>query len=68
MAVELVFLSMMLLLTNAGRAGDDATALVFVLLVLVVAAGESALGLAIFVMFYHKRGTISIGALNLLRG
>ena len=56
MAVELVFLSMILLLTHAGRARDDATALVFVLLVLVVAAGESALGLAIFVMFYVRGG------------
>jgi len=68
MSIELMFLSIMLLLVPSSKLTDDANGLVFILLILTVAAAESALGLAIFVMYHRKRGSISVGVLNLLRG
>lgn len=47
---------------------DSAFGLVFTLLILAVAAGESAIGLAIFVSYYRLRGSISVRSSNLLRG
>lgn len=47
---------------------DSALGLIFTLFVLTVAAGESAIGLAIFVSYYRVRGSISVKSSNLLRG
>lgn len=47
---------------------DSALGLIFTLFVLTVAAGESAVGLAIFVSYYRVRGSISVKSSNLLRG
>lgn len=41
---------------------------VFVFFVLTVAAAEAAIGLAILVVFYRKRGTIQVQALDDLKG
>ena len=46
---------------------DDILGQIFSLLILVVAAAESALGLAILVVFYKLRGVISIQELALLK-
>ena len=40
----------------------------FALLVLTIAAAESAIGLAILVVYYRVRGTISTSNVHLLRG
>lgn len=47
---------------------DSPVGLVFTLFILTVAAGESAIGLAIFVSYYRVRGSISVKSSNLLRG
>ena len=47
---------------------DDIVGQVFVLFILTIAATESAIGLAILVVYYRIRGTISIEFLNKLRG
>ena len=47
---------------------DDILGQVFALLILTVAAAESAIGLAILVIFYRLKGTISINFINLLKG
>lgn len=47
---------------------DSALGLLFTLFVLTIAAGESAIGLAIFVSYYRVRGSISVKSSNLLRG
>jgi NADH-quinone oxidoreductase subunit K len=47
---------------------DDLLGQLFALLVLTVAAAESAIGLAILVVFYRRKGQISIKSLSLLRG
>jgi len=40
---------------------------IYALLVLTVAAAESALGLAILIIYYRLRGGISIDLINLLK-
>jgi NADH-quinone oxidoreductase subunit K len=41
---------------------------VFVFFVLTVAAAEAAIGLAIMVVWYRRRGSIEVDALNQLKG
>jgi len=47
---------------------DDLVGQVFSLLILTVAAAESSIGLALLVIYYRKRGNISIEYMNLLKG
>jgi NADH-quinone oxidoreductase subunit K len=47
---------------------DDILGQLFALLVLTVAAAESAIGLAILVIYYRVRGTIAIEFIDLMRG
>ena len=47
---------------------DDIVGQIFALFVLTVAAAESALGLAILLIYYRIRGTVSIDFVNLLKG
>ena len=47
---------------------DDIVGQVFALFVLTVAAAESAIGLAILVIYYRIKGTIAIEFVNLLKG
>jgi NADH-quinone oxidoreductase subunit K len=47
---------------------DDILGQIFALLIITVAAAESAIGLAILVIFYRVRGNISVESLNLLKG
>lgn len=41
---------------------------VFVFFILTVAAAESAIGLAILVLLYRRRGTINVQDMNILKG
>jgi NADH-quinone oxidoreductase subunit K len=41
---------------------------IFALFVLTVAAAESAIGLAILVVFYRVQGTIAVNAIRLMKG
>lgn len=68
MCLELMFLSIIILMSYIGHNIDDVLSLIFIIIILTIASSESALGLAIVVMFYRKRGSINIGVLNLLRG
>jgi NADH-quinone oxidoreductase subunit K len=47
---------------------DDVLGQVFALFVLTVAAAESAIGLALLVVYYRIRGTIQVEYINLIRG
>ncbi len=47
---------------------DDLAGQIFALCVLAVAACESAIGLAILVVYYRLRGIISINAVSVLKG
>ena len=46
---------------------DDIFGQIFTLIVLVVAAAESSLGLAIFISYYRIRGGIALDSVQLLR-
>lgn len=41
---------------------------IFVFFILTVAAAESAIGLAILVLFYRRRGSINVDEMNILKG
>ena len=41
---------------------------IFVFFILTVAAAESAIGLAILVLLYRRRGTINVAEMNVLKG
>jgi NADH:ubiquinone oxidoreductase subunit K len=47
---------------------DDLIGQLFALLILTVAAAESAIGLALLVVYYRVRGTIAVEFINLLKG
>ena len=47
---------------------DDLVGQMFALLVLTVAAAESAIGLALLVVYYRVRGTIAVEFINLIKG
>ncbi len=68
MSIELMLLAISLLFIINSILTDNLIGQIFTLMVLTIAAAESAIGLAILVAYYRIRGTISIKSLNLLRG
>jgi len=68
MSVELMLLSINLNFIIYSAYLDDIMGQVFALLILTVAAAESAIGLAILVVYYRVRGSISVENIHLLRG
>ena len=68
MSIELMLLAVNLNLLIFSVYLDDVIGQIFALLVLTVAAAESAIGLALLVVYYRVRGTISVEFINLMRG
>ena len=68
MSVELMLLSINLNFIIYSAYLDDVMGQVFALLILTVAAAESTIGLAILVVYYRVRGSISVENIHLLRG
>lgn len=68
MSVELILLSVNLNFIIFSVYLDDLLGQLFSLLVLTVAAAESAIGLAILVVYYRVRGTIAVEYINLMKG
>lgn len=68
LAVELTLLSINLLMLSFAAAMDDLTGVVFALYILCVAAAESAIGLALIILWYRVRRTVSVQYINLLKG
>jgi NADH-quinone oxidoreductase subunit K len=66
-SLELVLLSININFINFSIYLDDFLGQIYVLLILTVAAAETALGLAILVIYYRLRGGISIDLINLLK-
>ena len=66
MSIELLLLSINLNFIYFSIAIDDIMGQVFSLLILTVAAAESAIGLAIMIIFFKLYGDISIYKINLL--
>jgi NADH:ubiquinone oxidoreductase subunit K len=68
MSIELMLLAVNLNFIIFSVYLDDIMGQLFALLVLTVAAAESAIGLAILVVYYRVRGTISVENIYFLRG
>jgi len=68
MSIELLLLSINFSFLEISLSRDDLIGQIFSLYILTVAAAESAIGLAILVIFYRIKGTISVKFFNLLKG
>jgi NADH-quinone oxidoreductase subunit K len=60
MSIELMLLAVNLILVTLSVVLDDRMGQIFALLVLGVAGAESAIGLAILVAYYRKKGSLSL--------
>jgi NADH-quinone oxidoreductase subunit K len=68
MSIELILLAVNINLVAFSSFLGDLTGQVFALFVLTVAAAESAIGLAILVVYFRNRGTIAVEDINLMKG
>lgn len=68
MSIEIMLLSINLNFIFFSLYLDDLIGQIFSLYILTVAAAESAIGLAILVVYYRLRGIISIDHISLLKG
>jgi NADH-quinone oxidoreductase subunit K len=68
MSIELMLLAVNLNFIVLSVYMDDLVGQVFSLYILTIAAAESAVGLAIVVIYYRVRGSILIENLSLMRG
>ena len=68
MSIELMLLAINFNFVVFSVYLDDLIGQMFALLVLTVAAAESAIGLAILVIYYRVRGTIAVEHINLMKG
>ena len=68
MAIELILLSVNLNLVAFSSYLGDLVGQIFAMFVLTVAAGESAIGLAIIVIFFRGRGSISVDDPSRMKG
>jgi len=68
MSIELILLSVNLNLLIFSVFVDDLLGQLFTLLVLTVAAAESAIGLAILVIYFRIRGTILVQFIHFIKG
>lgn len=68
MSVELILLSVNINLVAFSSFLHDLSGQVFAMLVLTVAAGEAAIGLAILVVYFRNRGSIAVEDINLMKG
>jgi NADH-quinone oxidoreductase subunit K len=68
MSIELILLSANINLVAFSAALGDMVGQVFTMFVLGVAAAESAIGLAIVVVYFRNRGSIQVEDVNLMKG
>jgi NADH-quinone oxidoreductase subunit K len=68
MSIELILLAVNINFVAFSAFLSDLTGQVFAMFVLTVAAAESAIGLAILVVFYRNRGTIAVEDVNMMKG
>jgi NADH-quinone oxidoreductase subunit K len=67
MCIELMLNAVNLLLVAFSRFYHDASAQIFVFFIMVVAAAEVSVGLAIIVMVYRHTKSVDVGLLNRLK-
>ena len=68
MSIELMLLSANIKFVGFSYTLDDLSGQIFSLFILLVAAAEAAIGLAILMIFFKKSGSISIDNISKLKG
>ena len=68
MSIELILLAGNINLVAFSAFLGDLVGQVYALLVLTVAAAETAIGLSILVAYYRNRGSIAVEDVNLMKG
>jgi|TARA_R110002124_G_scaffold64985_2_gene177759 NADH-quinone oxidoreductase subunit K len=68
MSIELMLLAVNINFVTFSAALNDITGQVFTMFILTVAAAEAAIGLAILVVFFRKRGSIAVEDLASMKG
>lgn len=68
MSIELMLLAVNINLVAFSAFMGDLMGQIFALLVLTVAAGEAAIGLAILVAYFRNRGSIAVDDINIMKG
>jgi NADH-quinone oxidoreductase subunit K len=68
MSVELILLSVSINFVTFSAFLGDLFGQVFVMFVLTVAAAESAIGLAILMVYFRNRGSIAVEDVNTMKG
>ena len=68
MCIELMLLAVNMNFVAFSHYLGDMHGQVFVFFILTVAAAESAIGLAILVVYYRNRGSIAVEDINMMKG
>ena len=68
MSIELILLAVNINLVAFSAFLGDLVGQVFAMFVLTVAAGEAAIGLAILVIYFRRRGSIAVDDVNRMKG
>ncbi len=68
MSVELMLLAVNINLVAFSAELGDLVGQIFAMFVLVVAAAEAAIGLAILVVYFRNRGSIAVEDINMMKG
>jgi NADH-quinone oxidoreductase subunit K len=68
MSIELILLAVNINLVAFSYFNNDLVGQVYALFVLTVAAAETAVGLAIIVVYYRNRGSIAVEDVNMMKG
>jgi NADH-quinone oxidoreductase subunit K len=68
MSIELILLSVNVNLVAFSVYSQNITGQIFTLFILTVAAAESAIGLAILVVFFRNKGSIQVEDINSMKG
>ena len=68
MSIELMLLAVNINLVAFSAYTNDLVGQVFAMMVLTVAAAESAIGLAILVVYFRNRGSIAVEDINMMKG
>lgn len=68
MSIELMLLAVNINFIGFSNHLNDLSGQIFALFILVVAAAEAAVGLAILTIFFKRSGSISVEEINKMRG
>jgi NADH-quinone oxidoreductase subunit K len=68
MSIELILLAVNVNLVAFSAYLGNVAGQIFAMFVLTVAAGETAIGLAILVVYFRNRGSIEVEDINLMKG